>query len=160
MFSKDVLCIILNSLVSSQLFYRSTVWSGTSEKNLHKVQLMQNLTRRILTNTKTFDDITPVLHELGWLTIEGLLCLRDVTMIFKCLNGLVPSYFSTKFVKRSETHSYCTRENNQLNLSQCRTSAAQCTFRFRASINIGTVFPMILETLPLLRFLKGLPGLR
>ena len=27
-------------------------------------------------------------------------------------------------------------------------------------LNIGTVFPMILETLPLLRFLKGLPGLR
>ena len=27
-------------------------------------------------------------------------------------------------------------------------------------LNIGTVFPMILETLPLLRFLKGVPGLR
>ena len=72
LFSKDVLCIILNSLVSSQLFYRSTVWSGTSEKNLHKEQLMQNLTGRILTNTKTFDDITPVLHELGLLSIEEL----------------------------------------------------------------------------------------
>ena len=73
---------------------------------------MQNFAGRILTNTKKFDHITPVLHELGWLTIEELLCLRDVTMIFKCLNGLVPSYFSTKFVKRSETYSYCTRQNN------------------------------------------------
>ena len=75
---------------------------------------MQNFAGQILTNTKKFDCITP--FELGLLTIEELLCLRDVTMIFKCLNGLVPSYSSTKFVKRSETYSCCTRHNNQLNL--------------------------------------------
>ena len=69
--------MILNSrLVFSKLFYSSTVWSGTSKENICK---------RILTNTKKFDHITPVLHKLGWLTIEELLRLRDVTMIFKCL---------------------------------------------------------------------------
>ena len=94
---------------------------------------MQNFAGRILTNTKKFDNITPVLHKLGWLTIEELLRLRDVTMILKCLNGLVPSYLSTKLVERSEIHSYCTWQSNQLNLPQCRTSAAQRAFRFRAS---------------------------
>ena len=77
-----------------------------------------------------FDHITPVLHELGWLTIEELLRLRVATMIFKCLSGLVPSYLSTKFVKRSQTHSYCTRRNNQLlNLPQCHLRRrTMCTF--------------------------------
>lgn len=32
---------------------------------------MQNFAGRVLTNTKTFDHITPVLHKLGWLTIEA-----------------------------------------------------------------------------------------
>ena len=65
---------------------------------------MQNFTGSILTNTK-FDPFTPVLHELGWFTIEELLPLHDVTMI-KCLNGLVPSnLISTNFVKRSELNS-------------------------------------------------------
>ena len=86
LFSKDALYIILNSL---QLFYCSTVWSETAKENIHKLQLMQTFAGRILTTTKKFDHITPVLHELGWLTIEELLRLRDVTMIFKCLNGLV-----------------------------------------------------------------------
>ena len=108
LFAKDVLYIILNSVVFSKLFYCSTVWSGTSKENIHKLQLMQNFVGRILSNTKKFYHITPVLHELGWLTIEELVCLLDVPMIFKCLNGLVPNYLSTKFVKRSETHSYCT----------------------------------------------------
>ena len=48
---------------------------------------MQNFAGRILSNTKKFYHITPVLHELGWLTIEELVCLLDVPMIFKCLNA-------------------------------------------------------------------------
>lgn len=51
---------------------------------------MQNSASSILTNTKKAAHISPVLHELGWLTIEELLRLRDVTMIFKRLNGLAP----------------------------------------------------------------------
>ena len=49
LFSKDVLYIILNSLVFSKLFYCSTVSSGTSKENIHKLQLMQNFAGRILT---------------------------------------------------------------------------------------------------------------
>ena len=103
-FFKDVLYIILNSLVFSKLFYCSTAWYETSKENIHKLQLMQNFVGCVLTNTKKFDHITPVIHELGRLTIEELLRLRNVTMIFKCLNGLVPSYWvSTKLVKLSDT---------------------------------------------------------
>ena len=147
--------IVLNSLVFSKLFYCLTVSSGTSKENIHKLQFMKNFA----TITRKFDHITPVLHELRWLTIEELLlgCLHDVTMIFKCLNGLVSSYLSTKFVKRSETHLYCTKQNNQLNLPQFRTSPHSVP-SVSGRLNIGTVFPMILQTLPLLRFLKGMPG--
>ena len=39
-FFKDVLYIILNSLVFSKLFYCSTAWYETSKENIHKLQLM------------------------------------------------------------------------------------------------------------------------
>ena len=74
LFSKEVLCIILNSLIFSKLCYCSTVWFGTSKENIHKLQLMQNFASRILTNKKRF--FTPVLHELGLLAIEELSMLR------------------------------------------------------------------------------------
>ena len=63
LFSTDVLYTILNSLVFRKLFYCSTVWSGTSKENIHKLQLTKNFTGRILTNTKKLDDITPVLSK-------------------------------------------------------------------------------------------------
>ena len=49
LFSREVLNTILNSLVFSKLFYCSTVWSGTSKDNVHKLQLLQNFAARILT---------------------------------------------------------------------------------------------------------------
>ena len=72
LFSKEVLSIILNSLVFSKLFYCSTVGFRTSKENIYKLPLMQNFAGRILTNTKMFYHITPVLHELGLLSIEEL----------------------------------------------------------------------------------------
>ena len=120
LFAKEVMCIILNSLVFSKLFYCATVWFGAPKENIHELQLIQNFAGRILTNTKKFYHITPVLHELGLLTIEELLCVRDVTMIFKCLNDLVPSFLNTKFVKGPETHSHSTRQNNEINLTSLR----------------------------------------
>ena len=132
LFSREVLNIILNSLVFSKLFYCSTVWSGTSKENIHKLQLMQNFAARILTNTRKFDHISPVLNELGWLTIDELLTLRDVTMIYKCISGLAPTYLYSKLFKRSDIHSYNTRHKEHLSLPLCRTSVAQRSFYYRA----------------------------
>ena len=48
LFTKDVLVVILNSLVFSKLFYCSTVWSDTSQQNICKLQLLQNFAARII----------------------------------------------------------------------------------------------------------------
>ena len=61
-----------NLLFFSKLFYCSTVWSGTSNENIHKLQLLQNFAARILANIKNFDHISPVLNGLGWLTTDEL----------------------------------------------------------------------------------------
>ena len=68
-----------------------------------------------------------------WLIWPDSLIKSEILMRRECsgrsvlTNGKRP-----KFVKRSETHSHCPIQNNQLNLPQCRTSSAQCAFRFRA----------------------------
>ena len=60
---------------------------------------MQNFAARILTNTRKYDSISPILHELGWLTVQELLRLRDITLI-----GLTSRYLSSKLTERLETH--------------------------------------------------------
>ena len=53
--------MILHSLIISKSFSCSTIWAGT---------LKQNLQKHIMTNTKKFDHITPVLQEL--VTAQGM----------------------------------------------------------------------------------------
>ena len=75
LFTKDVLTVILNSLVFSKLFYCSTVWSGTSQQNICTLQLLQNFAARILTGKKRYNHISEPIKNLGWLPINEMLQL-------------------------------------------------------------------------------------
>ena len=124
--------MLLNSLIFSKRFYCSTVWAGTSKQNLQKLQLVLNFAARVLTDTKKFDHISPVLRELGWPSIKDQLLVRDTTQVYKIVNGLAPLYLSSKLSKRSDTHHYNTRKRDNLNLPLCRTVTAQRSFYYRA----------------------------
>ena len=135
LFSKSVLfTIFLNCLVFSKLFYCSTIWSGTFKHNIHKLQLIQNFGARVLTNTRKFDHISPVLREPDWSSIKHLLLVRDVTQLYKIVNGLAPSYLNSYINKRTRIHSYNTRFRENLDVPMCRTATAQRSFHYR-SIN-------------------------
>ena len=124
--------MLLNSLIFSKRFYSSTVWAGTLKQNLQKLQLVLNFVARVLTDTKKFDHISPVLRELGWPSIKDQLLVRDTTQVYKIVIGLRPLYLSSKLSKRSDTHHYNTRKRDNLNLPLCRTVTAQRSFYYRA----------------------------
>ena len=63
-FTKDVLWVILYSLVFSKLFYCSTVWSGTTQQNIQKLQLLQRFAARILSGKKNMITFPQPLENL------------------------------------------------------------------------------------------------
>ena len=84
LFTKDVLTVILNSLVFSKLFYCSTVWMGTSQHNICKLQLLQNFAARIITGKKKYDHITftiPGREMIFVFQLKGLQWLRSPFLI-------------------------------------------------------------------------------
>ena len=62
--------MILHSLIISKSFSCSTIWACSLKQNLQKLQLVQTFAVHIVTNTKKFDHITPVLQEL--VTAQGM----------------------------------------------------------------------------------------
>ena len=134
-FDHNTLQLIISALVMSKLYYCSSVWSNTSIGNIKKLQGVQNFAARIITNTKKYDHITPVLHELGWLPIKDHLLFRDSIMTFKCMNGLAPPYLSNIFCKRNTIHNFDTRKSGSLQIPLCKTKTGQRSFRYRA-VNI------------------------
>ena len=72
---------IINALVMSKVYYRSSIWCNTSEENIKKVQLIQNYAARVIVgNVGKYDHVSPLLKELGWLPIKSssLLLKSDV----------------------------------------------------------------------------------
>lgn len=62
---------VINVLIFSRLFFCSPVSSITSEKNVSKLQSVQNFATRIVTGSRKH--ITPGLTDLNWLSVSSIL---------------------------------------------------------------------------------------
>ena len=122
---------VITSLVFSKLYFCSTVWANTSKTNVRKLQKIQNFAARILTGTRKYEHITPVLNNLRWLSVPAMLALYDAILTFKCLRGLAPNYLSSRFNTRASVHGRNTRNKNMLDIPAFNTAAGQRSFTYR-----------------------------
>ncbi|KAJ8404091.1 hypothetical protein AAFF_G00344410, partial [Aldrovandia affinis] len=58
------------------------------------LQLVQNTAARILTRSKKYEHITPVLASLHWLPIKYRADYKVLLLTFKAVNGLAPLYLT------------------------------------------------------------------
>ena len=59
---------------------------------MNKLQRVQNCAARVVSNTRKYDHITPVLKELHRLKIEQWIIFKIALLVFKCLNNMAPPY--------------------------------------------------------------------
>ena len=111
---KNLLVTIIKGLVFSKMFYCSSVWSNTSVTNINKLQAIQNFAARIVTRSRKFDHITPILKQLHWMPVKDHLFYRDALLTFKCMNGMAPTNLCSRFIKRGTISGRSTRNANIL----------------------------------------------
>ena len=87
-FDRETLELLITSLVFSKMLYCSSVWSNTTLQNINRLQSIQNFASKIITNSRKFDHVTPLLRELNWLPVKEQLFYRDSVLTFKCQNGV------------------------------------------------------------------------
>ena len=63
-----------------------------SAASLRKLQRVQNTAARILTGSRKYDHITPVLRQLHWLPVEYRVQYKILLVTYKALQGQAPSY--------------------------------------------------------------------
>ena len=62
--------IIVQGLVISKLDYCNTLQLGTSEHQLSRLQMIQNMGCRVISNLKKHDHVSNAMKELHWLNIQ------------------------------------------------------------------------------------------
>jgi hypothetical protein len=102
-------------------------------RNSCHLQSVHNFAARIMSGTRKFDHVTPILKQLNWLLVKLMLSYRNGVLAFKCVKGLTQGYLSDRFNMRSIIHTSNTRNKDLLNIPEYKSAAGQQTFLYRAA---------------------------
>ena len=84
--------ILVNAFVSSKLDHCNSLLYNVPKCTLKKLQSVQNAAARLITCSRKYDHITPILKELHWLPISERIKFKIMLLTFKALHQQSPVY--------------------------------------------------------------------
>ncbi len=96
--------MLINAFMTSRLDYCNALSGGCSARLINKLQMVQNAAARVLTRTRKYDHISPVLSTRHWLPIKYRIDFKILLITYKALNGLAPQYLSELLSNYSPPH--------------------------------------------------------
>ncbi len=82
---------LVHAIMTFRLEYCNALLGGCPASSINKIQ-MQNAVARVLTRSRKYDHITPILQSLHWLPIKFRIGYKILLLAYKTLNGLAPVY--------------------------------------------------------------------
>ncbi len=93
---------LVHAFMTSRLDYCNALLGGCPATSINKLQIVQNA---VLTRSRKYDHITPILRSLHWLPIKFRISYKILLLAYKALNGLAPAYLTCLLSRYSPTRS-------------------------------------------------------
>ena len=119
--SPEVANTVACAIVEARLDYCNSILYGTSKYNIFRLQRVQNTLARIITRTKKFDHITPVLRCLHWLPIQCRMEYKVTMLALKIRDTGQPSYRSHAVQPKEVTLNIRTSDDNSITYPDMRS---------------------------------------
>ena len=85
---------LVHTFVSSKLDYCNSLLYGLPDKEISKIQCVENSAARLVTKARRADYITPILHKLHWLPVRKRFIFKILLFTYKILNSSAPCYLA------------------------------------------------------------------
>ena len=134
---------LYNTIIQPHIDYCITIWGYSPISQTHRVQRLQNRISRLMTNNYDFT-VSPsvLLKQLGIMNVKQIRDYFMAIQMFKCLNGMSPTYLSDRidYVNDHTSRSTHSSTNNNLYVPRPRIE------KFRESLQYAG--PTLYNSLP------------
>ena len=89
---RDALITVTHAFITSRIDYCNSLLLGISQYNIDRLQRIQNCAARIISNTRKYDHITPVLQKLHWLPVKQRIHFKILLITYKAIIKEAPEY--------------------------------------------------------------------
>ena len=137
------------SLILPYLSYCNIIWANTYPTSLTKLCALQNKAVRTITRSQPSDKSDPLYKSQKLLYIDDINKVQQCSLLYKCLNSLLPAQFCNKFLHVSDRHKYNTRSGNDIFIPNHRTRIFQNNILFTGPKHWNEL-PKSLQTSPYL----------
>ena len=141
--SEDMAKMVACSLVGSRLDYANSVLYGTSQKNITKLQKVQNLLARVVTNSKSSSH--NLLQQLHWLPVKHRINFKIANITFRTIYSSQPAYLHSSLHFHQPPRSLRSSNTNLLSVPFVRTALGARSFSVAAP-TIWNSLPLSLRT--------------
>ena len=89
---------LVHAFVTSRLDSCNSLLFGLPDRELMKIQRVQNTAARLVLRMSRREHITPALESLHWLPVQQRAVYKILLITFKALQGMAPAYISDLLV--------------------------------------------------------------
>ena len=107
--------ILAHAFVSFKLDYCNSLLYDVPKYILKKLQSVEIAAARLITCSRKYDHITPVLLDLHWLPINERIKFKILLLTFKALRQQVPTYIQDLVIRYSQHRTFRSSSSLRLN---------------------------------------------
>lgn len=140
--TEDAIRTLVNANITSRLDYCNSLLVGIPASLRNRLQHAQNAAARLISRTRKYEHITPVLKQLHWLPVEFRIQYKVMLLTYKSMNGLAPQYLVELIQPYTPGRSLRSQDQSLLQEQKFRLKS----YGYRAFQHQG---PMLWNSLPL-----------
>ena len=112
---------LVHSFITSSIDYCNNLFYGQPKYIIRKLQRIQNAAAKIITNSKKYDHVTPLLETLHWLPVEERIKFKIAKITYNCLKKLAPNYLCALVKPYKPNRTLRSIEQNLLTIPKTNT---------------------------------------